>query len=531
MPQRTLALQADSGQNPLVKPPEHARFNRLSSSLLFLLAPTFGLPIFGPVSVAGAAARYQETRAISPPPPQREMRGVWIASVSNIDWPSTNRLGTAEQKAELIRMLDFAAAHRLNAVFLQVRPACDALYDSKLEPWSEYLTGTMGLAPKPYYDPLAFAVQEAHKRGLELHAWFNPYRARHPSAKSPVSANHISRTKPGLVRTYGRHLWLDPGEKDVQNHSLRVVMDVVNRYDVDGVHFDDYFYPYKEQDALRKELDFPDDSSWRRYGAGRGLSRDDWRRENVNEFISRVNRSIKQAKPWVKFGVSPFGIWRPGYPPQIQGYDAYGKLYADARKWLASGWLDYLAPQLYWAINPPSQSFPVLLDWWCEQNPQKKLIWPGLNSVNAGGRWKHEEIVNQIRLTRKEPGASGHIHWNMRRGFMGPGGLAKVLLNEVYQEPALVPLVPGSKASNPAKPRVEVTQTRSGWRASWPHQAGNIKLWVVQWKNSEVWRTGILPAAQHAFTWERSRPEVISVRAVGKTGNLGPPCLMAHNQP
>jgi len=257
----------------------------------------------------------------------------------------------AGQKAELLAILDRAAQLRLNAIIFQVRPACDALYASPIEPWSEYLTGAMGKAPQPFYDPLTFAVEEAHKRGLELHAWFNPYRAAHPSAKSPIASNHISKTKPSLVRRYGKHLWLDPGEKEVQDYSLSVVMDVVRRYDVDGVHFDDYFYPYKESEG-----GFPDDASWKRFGAGGKLSRDDWRRENVNTFIRRVYETIKAAKPWVKFGVSPFGIWRPGNPSSVQGLDAYQELYADSRKWLQNAWVDYFTPQLYWRIIAPRQS-------------------------------------------------------------------------------------------------------------------------------------------------------------------------------
>ena len=192
--------------------------------------------------LAASAVTYEASNVV-PPKPNREFRAAWVASVSNIDWPSQPGLSTAQQKAELLAILNRAVQLKLNAIILQVRPVCDALYASQLEPWSEYLTGQMGKPPSPYYDPLQFAIEEAHKRGLELHAWFNPYRARQPSAKSPVSANHISRTRPQLVSQYGKYLWLDPGEKAVQDHSLNVVMDVVKRYDIDGVHFDDYFYP------------------------------------------------------------------------------------------------------------------------------------------------------------------------------------------------------------------------------------------------------------------------------------------------
>jgi uncharacterized lipoprotein YddW (UPF0748 family) len=200
-----------------------------------------------------------------PPTPTREFRAVWIATVVNIDFPSKSGLTTDQQKAEIIAQLDKAVALKLNAVIFQVRPMCDALYASPYEPWSEFITGEMGKAPEPDYDPLAFAVQEAHKRSLELHAWFNPYRAHHPKATSPISANHISKTRPELVKQYGKYLWLDPGEKEVQDYSLKVIMDVVRRYDIDGVHIDDYFYPYPQRNEQNQIIDFPDDSSWQKY--------------------------------------------------------------------------------------------------------------------------------------------------------------------------------------------------------------------------------------------------------------------------
>lgn len=476
------------------------------------------------------AAQYIPSNT-TPPPPVRELRGAWIASVSNIDWPSTNTLSPAQQKAELLRILDFAANLKLNAVFLQVRPACDALYNSGIEPWSEYLTGQMGKPPEPRYDPLTFAIAEAHRRGLELHAWFNPYRARHPSAKSPVSNNHISRTKPHLVRSYGRHLWLDPGEKDVQEYSLRVVMDVVKRYDVDGVHFDDYFYPYKERDASGKEIEFPDDASWKKYGTGSGLSREDWRRENVNQFVQRVHRAVKQSKPWLRFGISPFGIWRPGNPPQIQGLDAYTQLYADARKWLANGWVDYMAPQLYWAIEPPAQSFPVLLKWWHEQNAKNRMLWPGLNSANVGGRWKPIEIVNQIRLARQQPGTSGHIHWNMRLGLMRTNGLAATLRQELYQEAALTPTTPQNWGTPATTTRLQVKETKTGAKASWTNDPKNAHRWVLQWQTRSGWHTRVLPGSQRSYTWSGTAPQSVAVSAVSRSGQLGPTAVSAKASP
>lgn len=473
------------------------------------------------------AADYRSS-FVNPPKPAREFRAAWVATVANIDWPSSKGLSTAEQKEELMRIFDRAVQLKLNVIIFQVRPACDALYASPIEPWSEYLTGTMGQPPEPFYDPLVFAVEEAHKRGLELHAWFNPYRARVLGGKSPAAANHISNTRPQLVKHYGKYLWLDPGEKEVQDYSLSVVMDVVRRYDIDGVHFDDYFYPYKESDASGNDLEFPDAPSWQRFGASGKLSRADWRRENVNRFIQRVYTSIKAAKPWVKFGISPFGIWRPGYPAQISGYDSYAKLYADSRKWLAKGWLDYFAPQLYWAIDPPEQSFPALLKWWTQQNAKDRVLAPGLDCTKAGGKWKPSEIVNQIRLTRALPGVSGHIHWNMK-SLMRNAALADALEREAYAQPALPPAWPWLGGTRPAKPKLAAVggQNGSGLALSWSlDRAERTWLWVLQTRRGGQWTTEILPAAKWSRVWRSAPPDVVALTAVDRDGKAGPPAVI-----
>jgi uncharacterized lipoprotein YddW (UPF0748 family) len=490
----------------------------ISRILFLLLFVGAGAP-FGTLGAVYVPA------SITPPKPAREFRAVWVATVDNIDWPSQRGLSTAEQKAELVALMDRAVQLKLNTVIFQVRPSCDALYASTLEPWSEYLTGTMGKAPQPFYDPLAFAIEEAHKRGLELHAWFNPYRAWLVSAKSPISSNHISKTHPELVRHYGKLLWLDPGERAVQDYSLGVVMDVVKRYDVDGVHFDDYFYPYKERDGSGKELDFPDEASWQRCGAGGKLNREDWRRENVNGFVHRVYQSIKATKPWVKFGISPFGIWRPGNPPQIKGYDAYANLYADSRKWLASGWVDYFAPQLYWGIEPPEQSFPVLLKWWAQQNTQGRHLMPGLDTTRTGQRWKPEEIVNQIRLTRKQEGTSGHAHWNMR-SLMRNSSLDAALEREVYAQAAMVPSSPWLSRGAPAKPLLAATDGQVALAVSWePGKQEKVWLWLLQTRQGKEWTTQILPGSRTDYAFGQ-RPEVLALTAVDRCGNASRPAVL-----
>jgi uncharacterized lipoprotein YddW (UPF0748 family) len=438
-----------------------------------------------------------------------------VATVDNIDWPSRKDLSTADQKSELLGIIDRAAKLKLNAIVLQVRPQCDAIYPSQLEPWSEFLTGQMGRAPQPAWDPLAFAIAETHKRGIELHAWFNPYRAVHPANKGPVAAGHVSKTRPHLVRNYGKYLWLDPGEREVQDYSLAVVLDVVKRYDVDGVHFDDYFYPYQDK-VGDKDVEFPDDASWQRFGASGKLSRNDWRRENVNQFVERVHKSIKDAKPWVKFGISPFGIWRPGYPPQIKGYDAYEKLYADARKWLREGSVDYFVPQLYWPIAQQDQSFPVLLNWWHEQNPKRRHVWPGLATYKLNDGWKTTEIVNQIRLAEKQLPSAGHVHYSMKMVARN-ANLQSELAAGPYAEAALVPACGWLGVPKLSKPSL-ATGTRSdgGVNFSWSLPAGeSANLWLVQTRNGSVWKSEISALESKGF---ENAPDVVAVSAINRAG-------------
>lgn len=458
----------------------------------------------------------------------REFRGVWVASVANIDWPSKRGLSSREQRLELRAILDRAVQLNLNAVILQVRPACDALYPSKIEPWSEFLTGRMGKAPDPYYDPLEYAISEAHRRGLELHAWFNPYRASHPSFKSEISPGHICRKRPDLVKRYGRYLWLDPARKEVQDYSIRVIMDVVRRYDLDGVHIDDYFYPYRERDARGNLLDFPDEDSWRAYlQSGGRLNRDDWRRENVNAFVKRLYREIKSSKPWVKFGVSPFGIWRPGNPPGIQGMDAYAQIYADSRLWLNEGWLDYFAPQLYWRIEQTAQSYPALLQWWSEQNVRRRHLWPGSFTSRVGGagenNWTAAEIVQQVLTAREQRGAGGSIHFSMKALMENRGGVAESLLKEVYAQPALVPASPWLGRSRPRAPTVQIRrkpeegQTVITWRCP---GGSAVRLWTVRMKIGDEWSVRILPRSEQSLTLSGELPlQMVVITAVDRLGN------------
>ncbi len=471
----------------------------------------------------------------APPPLPREFRGVWVATVANIDWPSTPGLSVQRQKQQLIDILDKAAKMHLNAVVFQVRPACDAMYASKIEPWSEYLTGTAGKAPEPFYDPLAFAVEEAHKRGLELHAWFNPYRARHSGAKSPVPANHISKKRPNLVRTYGKHLWLDPGEEDVREYSLSVIVDVVRRYEVDGVHIDDYFYPYKEKDASGDVIDFPDSTSYAKYKAGGGtLSKDDWRRHNVDLFVEQMYQSVKAVRPSVKVGISPFGIWRPGNPESIKGFDAYAEIYADSRKWLEEGWCDYYTPQLYWPIGQVAQSYPVLLKWWVEHNPKKRHMWPGnyTSRVADGSKtaWRADEVVDQVKATRSQPGATGNVHFSMIAFLNNQGGVADALTKTVYANQALVPECPWLDILPPDRPSVTAARSTKGGEAQltvrWkPGSGERVFLWAVQTRREGKWSTCIVTGSQTelVLTGPAAGADLVAVSAVSRSETVSRP--------
>jgi uncharacterized lipoprotein YddW (UPF0748 family) len=474
-----------------------------------------------------------------PPPIRREFRAAWIASVENIDWPSEPGLSTRQQQQELLEMLDRAVQLRLNAVILQVRPAADALYASPYEPWSEYLTGKMGRAPSPYYDPLEFAVNEAHRRGLELHAWFNPYRARHPSARSAPSADHISVTHPEFVKRYGSNLWMDPGEPAVRQQTIRVVLDVVKRYDIDGVHIDDYFYPYKEKDRRGNNIEFPDGPSWRRYKASGGsLAKDDWRRANVDSLIHQVYVGIKASKPWVKFGISPFGVWRPGYPSITAGkFDSYAELYGDSRKWVLNGWADYFTPQLYWPIDRPDLSYPVLLQWWVEQNARGRHIWPGNYVDKVTGTpsgWLAEEMLNQIALTRAQPGATGNVYFSMRT-LMGNGdNLPQKLMSGPYANKTLVPASPWLDSIPPLSPVVRVGRdaiSLANTISLQPQGAEPTWLWLVRTRVGTDWTTEVVPGLQRFYTLPRLAggvyADAVSVSAVDRSGNESVPVVTA----
>ncbi|HEX8290007.1 MAG TPA: family 10 glycosylhydrolase [Pyrinomonadaceae bacterium] len=446
------------------------------------------------------------------PKADREFRAVWIATVDNIDFPTKKNLSIEQQKAELLENLKLAESLKLNAVVFQVRPMGDAVYKSDIEPWSEFLTGEMGKAQN--FDPLEFLIAEAHRRGILVHAWFNPYRAFHPAAKT-VSANHISKKRPDLVRKYGKYLWLDPTEKEVQDYSLKVVADVVRRYDVDGVHFDDYFYPYAEKDADGNKIEFPDDKNWEVYiKSGGKLSRDDWRRQNVNQFIEAVGREAKRIKPEVLYGISPFGV----------AEENYKNLYADAEKWLREGTVDYFVPQLYWTIDRPTREFPLLLKYWQSRNPKNRHIWAGLGTYKIGNpreSFTAQEILNQISLTREIQPTDGSILFSFKSLRNDLGGIQNALREKVYRKAALVPQSNWIKTAKPLAPKVSIIREKDFVRANWTENGGRKAFWfVVYAKDKNGWSYSILPAETKSIALSAGRKiEKIVVTSVDRLGN------------
>ncbi|MDD5199410.1 MAG: family 10 glycosylhydrolase [Terrimicrobiaceae bacterium] len=341
-----------------------------------------------------------------------EMRAAWVASVYNINFPSKPGLSADAQKAQILAILETARHARLNALMVQVRPECDALYESGIEPWSRFLTGAQGRSPG--YDPLAFFIAEGRKRGIAIHAWINPYRAA-THASDQRSSRHVANRLPAATRRVGGQLWLDPGSTAVQDHVVAVVHDLVRRYPVAGVHLDDYFYPYPDTYSGS----FPDADLYARYQASGGrLSRADWRRNNVNTMVRRLQATVHSARPGAVFGISPFGIYTKGQPPEVKaGLDQLNELYSDPVAWLQQGWVDYLAPQLYWKDSSP-QSFSALLRWWRNPgiNPHGIPIYPGIRieALSAPYNWPAGEIARQLALERTigPRKAGGFVLWD-----------------------------------------------------------------------------------------------------------------------
>jgi len=389
--------------------------------------------------------------------PKREFRAVWVATVNNIDWPSKPGLSTEQQKKEAIDILDMHVRNGMNAIILQIRPASDAFYPSVLEPWSRYLTGTPGKAPAPFYDPLQFWIEQCHQRNMEFHAWLNPFRVA-LNADEPLAGNHIAFQHPEWIVNYGGKLYFDPGLPQTRDFVVKVVSDIVSRYDVDAIHFDDYFYPYPLKD------DFPDGNSFAQYNRGfLSGQKADWRRDNVDLIIRTLSESIKKTKPWVKFGISPFGVWRnksddPEGSETTAGTSNYDQLYADILKWQKNGWIDYCLPQLYWQIGHPSVDFLTLSKWWAA-HAYNRAMYIGhavykLEANSAIPEWRDpNELVRQIQAMRQIPHLGGSAFYSSIHFKRDLFGFDQTLRDKLYKYPALVPTMPWIDSKPPVAPK------------------------------------------------------------------------------
>lgn len=403
--------------------------------------------------------------------PKREFRGAWIATVGNIDYPTSKFLTTAQQQTEFIKLLDQHKQAGINAVMVQIRTNGDAFYPSELAPWSEFLTGRQGKTPEPFYDPMLFMVSECRKRGIEFHAWFNPYRAVSNVNTAILDAKHVAIKHPEWLLPFGNLRVLDPGNAEVRKHVRQVVMEVVNRYDIDGVHFDDYFYPYPTTG-----LTLNDSATYAKDKRG-VLNKNDWRRDNVNLLIKAISDSIKVVKPWVKFGISPFGIWQNKSTAQplgsaTGGLESYSDIYCDTRTWLQNGWIDYVAPQLYWNIGLTVADYSKLVPWWAENSFDRHLyIGQAAYRINAADNttWQNtSHMPSQIRLNRANGKVQGSIYYNTNTLNKNPLGFRDSLITNFYKTPSLMPTMAWKDAVAPNAPQnLSVNLTQSGLELKW----------------------------------------------------------------
>ncbi|UYZ59379.1 glycoside hydrolase family 10 protein [Hymenobacter latericus] len=420
-----------------------------------------------PSAAAPPAAKFKSsvlTTPIPAPPPKRELRGVWIATVENIDWPSRRNLTPEQQRQEYVRMLDQQQRTGINAVFVQVRPASDAFYQSSLEPWSKWLTGQQG--KEPGWDPLPFLIEEAHKRNMEFHAWFNPYRASTDTTSARLAPNHPYRQHPEWFFRYSGKLLYNPGLPEVRNYITKVIMDVVRRYDIDGVHFDDYFYPYPDPGQV-----IHDERAYAQFN-DQGLSVPDWRRRNVNQLVQQMHDSIDSEKKWVKFGISPFGVWmnQVNHPDgsDTKAFQGHTGLYADAREWLRQGWVDYVLPQLYWSTNFKLASYATLIEWWSRNRYDRHLYighgaYRMFESTKSDTTWRNPgELPKQVRLNRSYPtDISGSVFFSAKSVLNNPLKTTDSLRENLFRYPALLPTMPWKDAVPPRTPQ-GLTLVRAG---------------------------------------------------------------------
>ncbi|MBC8109842.1 MAG: family 10 glycosylhydrolase [Verrucomicrobia bacterium] len=458
--------------------------------------------------------------SLAQPMPAREFRGVWIATVANVDFPSQKGLKSKVQKKEFVNILNKQKENGINAVFFQVRPAADAFYKKSREPWSRWLTGEQGKAPKPNYDPLLFMIEQSHRRSMEFHAWFNPYRATFDSV-SKIASNHITQTKPEWFLTYNGKKLFNPGLPQVRDYLTQVILDVVKNYDIDGVHFDDYFYPYSvANDSLRDEKTF-------RQFNNDFSDRNDWRRNNVNLLIKSLKDSIFAYKPYLKFGVSPFGVWRNSSQDTLgsdtqAGQTAYDNLYADVRLWLQNGWIDYVIPQVYFSTAHPKVNYTKLTDWWTK-NCFDRHLYIGLGAYKTSrdkdSTWHTgAELGRQIAFNRTYNQIQGAVFFSSKTLINNPSHIADSLRENYFASPALLPIMAWKPKINISPPqKIKVKTSKKGIKLSWKNKNADAKNFVVyrtaldsgkkilikivaSKKRNKLYDQQILPATTYSYT-------------------------------
>ncbi|MBT8184717.1 MAG: family 10 glycosylhydrolase [Eudoraea sp.] len=384
------------------------------------------------------------------PQPKREFRGVWIATVVNIDWPKNGNDSWEKQKTDYLHILDFYQSLNLNAVIVQIRAAGDAFYPSEYAPWSRFLTGKEGLGPDTGQDPLKWMIREAHSRGFEFHAWLNPYRATFDLNTGILAESHDFNQYPEWMFQYGKKFYYNPGIPEVQQHLVNIMEEVVTNYDVDALHFDDYFYPYKIKDEK-----IPDSTTYASYALP-GQSIEDWRRSNVDSLIKNVHEAIQLKKPWVQFGISPFGVWKndttdPRGSATRAGQTTYEDLYADPLLWMEKQWIDYLVPQVYWSMDLEVASHKKIVDWWANDSINTNLyIGNAAYKIrnNADRAWnKKKELPNQLLLARKKDKINGNVFFSAKSLLNTHPDVVKYIRKKYYQNPVLTPGIrPGVSA-------------------------------------------------------------------------------------
>jgi uncharacterized lipoprotein YddW (UPF0748 family) len=446
--------------------------------------------------------------APDPDAPLHQLRAFWLSSVVNIDWPSKTGLSVEQQQAELIGWFDLARRLNLNAVMLQVRPTADAFWASRFEPWSQYLTGTQG--QDPGYDPLGFAVTEAHKRDLELHAWFNPYRVSMQTDPTKLVPWHPARVHPDWIFPFGPKLYYNPGIPEVRRFVEDAILDAL-RYDIDGVHFDDYFYPYPIAGQT-----VPDQDTFARYGAGFATI-DDWRRDNINKLVSEMHHRIHAAKPWVKFGISPFGIWRNKTTDPLgsdtNGLESYSAISADTRRWVKEGWLDYINPQIYWNIGFTVADYAKLIPWWSDVVSGTDVqLWIGEATYKVGttGAWLDPaELSGHLTFDQAYPQVSGNVYFSAVSVRTDTLGATSKLVADHYQHPALTPAMPRLDRRAPHSPDLRARR-----------RSGGVELTLTAGPGPERTTSYAIfrydGAAHHAPTPDDATHLVATVRATGR---------------